>query len=183
MVVKFDAEEVEYFALVPVGCAPDGEHGVDRRSFSGDPALQAEALVFGDAGARHRVQVVNHLEARLHRIPVDAGDGGQADEAVLILQEGSDFDDTGGVDLERELVEREFAVDDSTRQGRFEGLGHTHLFDLISQHFAISLSQTQWAAPVGILWVCEAEIRSASASEMPAISGPFDQSSTPFFQM
>src|ERR1035438_2013690 len=93
MVEETYAEEVEYFALVPVGAAPDAGDGIDYRIHA-EAALEAQPLIAFD-----RVQVVDDLESRFGREAVDRGDRTDADEFLIVLEEPANAGDFGRSDL------------------------------------------------------------------------------------
>ncbi len=106
VVVEGNAEEIENFALIPVGRAPDGCNGIDRRGGTADANFEAQTFVAGK-----RVQVVDDLKAGLDRVTVDGGDSAEADEVEVAFEFGANFDDFCGLDFERELAAVVFARD------------------------------------------------------------------------
>ena len=106
MIAEADAEQIEDFALVPVGAAPDAGDRIDL-------GIGARQRGTSRAGARlrsMRVQVVDDFEARLGGIPVDRGDRAQADELLVVLQEAADAGDFRRRDFERQFAEFELAA-------------------------------------------------------------------------
>ena len=68
--------------------APDGGHRIDLRIRPAHAALQPQPLVTLD-----RVQMVDHFEARLGRIPVDGRDRAQAHELLVSFRKPAQIDD------------------------------------------------------------------------------------------
>src|SRR5271163_1982575 len=107
MVIDVDAEQIEDFALIPVGGAPYGGDGIDRRSGTADPNFQAHAVVAGKG-----VQVIDDFEARLNGIAVNGGDGAKADEIQLMFQLAAYFDDPRRFDFQSQLATIVLAPED-----------------------------------------------------------------------
>src|ERR1035437_6132815 len=99
MVEEADTEEVEHFALVPVGAAPDPGDGIDYGIHAREAALEAQPLITLDA-----VQVVDDFEARLGGVAVDGGDRADADEFLIVLEESANAGDFGRSDFQRQLA-------------------------------------------------------------------------------
>ena len=121
-----DAEQVEYFALVPVGAAPHGGDRFDRGIGAENPALQPHALLVFDG-----MEVIDHFEARLGGIAIDGRDGAEAHEFLVVFQKAADADDFGSGDLERQLAAIECADGDGVGVERL----HRRSYGVLSQTF------------------------------------------------
>ena len=82
MIPEPHAEQVERLALVPIRAGPHWSYGIDLRIIAVQPAFKPQAL----AAAFHRMKEIDDLEARLNRIPVDAGNAAEAVELLVFLQ-------------------------------------------------------------------------------------------------
>src|SRR6185503_15194395 len=111
MIAEADPKQVEHLALVPVGPAPDRCHGIDLWMVTRHPAFQPHPLV-----ALQRVQVIDHLEAWLLGIPVDARHGAQSRKLLLVLQVPAHADDSIGRDFEREFSTIVLPADQRSRR-------------------------------------------------------------------
>src|SRR5260370_7982064 len=104
MIEEADAEEVEHFALIPVGATPDSGDGFNHRILARQAALQAQPLIAIDA-----VQVVDNFEARFGRIAIHRGNRAQADEFLIVLEKSADTADLARRNLHRKLAALELA--------------------------------------------------------------------------
>src|SRR5215831_2050595 len=95
MVAEADPVQVPDLALHPVGGGPQLDHRVDLAGRLGNAGLDPHALVPGE-----RVEVVDHLEARLAAELVDRGQIAQHREleAGLVAQEAQHLDDAARLD-------------------------------------------------------------------------------------
>src|SRR2546425_3677405 len=105
MVAKAHAKEIESLALVPAGAAPDGRDGVDLGVRACETALQPQPFV-----ALRRMEVINHFEARLLRVPVDPRNRAQSHEVLRLLQIRADADDAFRADFEGHFAPIELAA-------------------------------------------------------------------------
>ncbi len=119
---------------------------------AGKPAFQAHALVL-----LHRMQMVDHFEARLGRVAVHRGDRAQAHEFLIVFQKSADARNLGRRNLEGQLAAVELAAGDGVGVKGLHGKSQSLFAQWIGQH--------------------SSGYRLRSALE----SG--DQSSAPFFQM
>ena len=126
MVEEAHAEEVEHFAFIPVGAAPDAGDGIDCGLGARQAALQAQALIAFDG-----VQVVDDFEARFGGVAVDGGDRAHTDESPVVLQKSADAGDFGRSDLQRQLAMCELAGFDGVAIECVHGDGRGMLFQMI----------------------------------------------------
>src|SRR5215471_18228534 len=99
MAQKFDTEQIEHFAFVPVRTAPHSCYRFDHRVFAAHTALEPYALIPFD-----RVQVVHHFKSWFRRIAVHRAHRAQADELLVVFQESADTCKLARRDLQRELA-------------------------------------------------------------------------------
>ena len=108
MTDEADAEEVENLAFEEIRRGPDAGDGFHRLVFR-EPDFEAHAGFAWD-----REQMVDDLEARRLRMPVDTGD--VAEEVVaeggVVTEQGNGLADEGAVDPDGQLVAVELGVRD-----------------------------------------------------------------------
>src|SRR5947209_4652441 len=100
MVSEPDAEHIEHLALVPICRTPHGGGRIDRGILAWQAAFQAQALI-----ARDRMQMIDHLEARLGRIAVYCRHGAQSLELPFILEKAASLDQLFRSKLDCQLPE------------------------------------------------------------------------------
>ena len=95
-----DAKEIVDFTLVPVGSVVQARDGRHRSGLVG-VGLHADTRVMAD-----REQIVDNLETLVAGWVVDGGDVGDAGEfgCGVVLEEAEGGDNTGGRDVDGELV-------------------------------------------------------------------------------
>jgi hypothetical protein len=152
MSVEAHAEQVPHFALVEIGRRPNRDDAVNGRVDARDHRLQPDALL-----QLVGKDVVRDLEARLPRIPVDAGD--VFEEVVSgALESATDAANGIGGDNQGQLAVIEFGVGDGVGMGGAKGLdGHilreacvNSLF--IEQRFSHVISQSsQWLLQIRLV--------------------------------
>src|SRR5579862_10050247 len=130
MIAEAHAEQVESFALEPVGPAPDGCDGIDLRVVAGKARLDPNAKI-----PLERMEMIDHFEAGLGGVAVDPRDGAQTHELLVLLEEAADGNDLPGGDLEREFAAIEFGRHESGRIERFDRSSQRVVFQAIRQHF------------------------------------------------
>ena len=105
MIEEANPEEIEDFALVPVGAAPDTGDRFNRRLRAGQAALQPQTFVAFDG-----VKMIDQLKTRFSRLAIHGGDRAEADELLIVLQESADAGDLRGLNFQGEFAEAEFAT-------------------------------------------------------------------------
>src|ERR1035438_1281210 len=126
MVEEADAKEVEHFALVPVGAAPDSGDGIDYGIRTSEAALETQALVTLDA-----VQVIDDFETRFGGMAVHRGDRADADELLIVLEKSANAGDFGRSDLQRQLAMFALAALDRIGIEGINSQGSGMLFQMI----------------------------------------------------
>src|SRR5882762_5969384 len=150
MVAKLDAEKIESLALVPACAAPNRRDGVDHGIRAWETAFQPQPFV-----ALGRMEMIDHFEARLLRVPVDPRHRAQPHEILHLFQIFADADDMLRSDFERQFAPIDPAAKHGFRSGVQQRRYHRKGFSLVGDH------------------------------RLPLSSGrsEYDQSSAPFFQM
>ena len=81
--------------------------------------------------ALDRMQMIDHLEARLGRIAVHRRDRAQPDEFPVVLQEAADAGNLGRRDLQRQLAAVVLAAGHRVGIERLHGRGHGMLSQIV----------------------------------------------------
>src|SRR5215472_7707579 len=153
MVPELDTEQIEDFPLVPVRAAPHRGHRFDRWIRARQPAFQAQPLVSLD-----RIQMVDHFEPRLARIPVHCRHRAQPDKLLIVLEKAAHAGDLRGCNFQRQLSTIPFAAREGIRIERIERRGDRMFPQIVRYHWLIRYC-------------------------FPPARSDCDQSSAPFFQM
>ncbi len=106
MIAETNPEKIEHLALIPVGGPIYRASRFDLGIFAGHAALQSQPFLPGN-----RLQVVNDLESRLGRIPIDARYRTQAfrTSKIVVWMRRSASISFARLNLNRQLVELEFS--------------------------------------------------------------------------
>src|ERR1041384_8766099 len=99
MIYKVNAEEIEYFVLIPVGAPPNSGAGLDGRLLAGNPALHAYAFV-----PFHRMKMVDDFESRFGRPTIYRRYCAQTHELLIIFQKAAYTGDLCRRDFECQLA-------------------------------------------------------------------------------
>ncbi len=110
MPIEADAEQVEDLALEEVCARPDRRERIDIGVVAGEPDLQPQVFLVDG-----RKEVVDDLEARLARVPIDAGEIGERVVLQLgvVLQRLAGLAQCDAIDPDGQLVAVELGAGDS----------------------------------------------------------------------
>src|SRR5271166_5423578 len=101
VLLETDAEQIKDFALEEVSPWPDRGEGIHPRVVAGETDFQPKALL-----GNRREQVINDSEARIRRLPINAGEVGEGVEVEfrIVLERRTGFAQKSTLDIDRQLI-------------------------------------------------------------------------------